>query len=272
MSLWIRIVIGVLVVIALLVALIFFFTRGLTRSADGFFQAVAQKDMARARSYLAEEFRRRVDERELEDFLASRSIAGFRSAQWSSRKVENGRGELSGSITTDTGGVVPVSLDLVKEQGAWKIYAIRKSTAGLPQERPAAAVQEPSGAEIFQLVRTSMLDFAISIQQHDMSHFRDTLSSRWQSEASAEDLGRQFAAFYGMGESLMKVAAGQPQPTSSPRFSDAGAMRIDGYYPAGSKRVVFQHTYEQDGGAWKLIGFSIEITDAPAGAASAGAP
>jgi len=272
MSLWIKIVIGIIVFIALLVALIFFLTAGLTRSADGFFQAVAQKDMAKARSFLAEEFRNRVDEHELEGFLASRSIAGFRSANWSGRSVENGRGVLTGSIITDTGGVVPISLDLIKERGSWKIYAIRRQEAGLLQEAPPVAVQPPPGEVIYHLVRTSMHDFAVSVQLRDMSHFHSTLSSRWQRQTTAEELGKQFEGFYGMGDQLLALSAGEPQPTASPQVSDTGAMRIEGYYPAGSKRVLFEHTYEQDAGDWKLIGFSVEIIDAPAASASTGAP
>ncbi len=270
MSLWIKIVIGIIVFVALIVVLVFYLTAGMTRSAEGFFQAVGQKDMAKAHSFLSEGFRANVDEHSLEGFLAANSIAGFKEAHWSSRKVENGRGVLSGSIITDTGGVVPISLELVKENGGWKIYAIRKPQAGLRTDEPQAAVQIPPGAEIFQLVATSMRDFAVSVQQEDMSYFRGTLAQRWQNQVSVEELNRIFAPFNGQGANLLKLAGARPQPTTSPVLTASNALVVEGYYPAGAKHVTFKHTYDQENGAWKLIGFQIEIVDAPASSGSAG--
>lgn len=42
MSLWIKIVIGIIVFVALIVVLAFYFTAGMTRTADGFFRRSAR--------------------------------------------------------------------------------------------------------------------------------------------------------------------------------------------------------------------------------------
>lgn len=220
--------------------------------------------MTKARSFLSEGFKSSVDEHALEGFLEANAIAGFKEAHWSSRKVENGRGSLSGSITTDTGDVVPISLELVKENGTWKIYAIRKQQVGLQTGEPRAAMELPRGAVIFQLVKTSMQNFAFSVQQQDMSHFHGTLAPRWKKQISVDELNRIFSPFFGQGANLLALSAADPQPTASPLLTADGVMVIEGYYPAGSKRAVFTHKYEQDAGTWKLVGFDLEVVDAPA--------
>lgn len=267
MSLWIKVAVGVLVLAVLAVALALRFTAGMTHTADGFFQAVGQKDMARAHAFLSEGFRRSVGEHALDAFLENNAIAGFKEAHWSSRKVENGRGSLSGSIINDTGGVVPISVDLVRENGDWKIYAIRKQRAGMPMEEPPA-LETPGGAVVRALIQASMRDFAVSVQQQDMSHFRSTLAQRWQKQVSVEELNRIFAPFHGQGMNLLKLAATEPVPTASPRVTTDRALVVEGYYPVGAKHVLFTQTYDLENGVWKLIRFNLEIADAPASARS----
>ena len=43
---------------------------------------------------------------------------------FSSRSVENGVGKVSGTLTSSTGGVMPVEYQLVKENETWKILYI----------------------------------------------------------------------------------------------------------------------------------------------------
>lgn len=267
MSLWIKIVIGIVVFIGIAVALVFYMTAGMTRAADGFFQAVGNKDMVRARSFLAEGFRSSMDEAALQAFLTGQSIAGFKEARWSSRSVENGRGTLSGSIITDTGGVVPLSMELVKERGAWRIYAIRKPQAGLSVAQSTtesvAPAELPSGAVIVDLVKTSMHDFGMSARMKNMTYFRGTLSSLWQQQASVEDLNRIFSPFFALDVDYAALDALDPEPSSTPLISADGVMKVEGYYPAGQDRLVFKQMYEQERGQWKLTGFSLKLIGPP---------
>ena len=76
-------------------------TSGMVDIADAFFAAVKQKDVAKARDYLAEDFKASTDEKALRDFLSRSAIMNFKQSNWSSRQISGGRGELVGSITTD---------------------------------------------------------------------------------------------------------------------------------------------------------------------------
>lgn len=267
MSLWIKLVMGAVVFISIVVVWVFQLTSGVSRAADAFFHAVGNKDMVRARSFLAEGFRASMNEAQLHAFLKAQSIAGFREARWSSRSIENGRGALSGSIITDTGGVVPLRMELVKEHGAWRIYAIRKQSAGVstsaPTAEPAASVQLPSGAAIMALVKTAMHDFGLSVRLRDMTHFRSTLSSLWQQEATTADLDRVFAPFFDLGVDYAALDAINPEPMSAPLIFADGVMKVEGYYPAGEDRLVFKQMYEQERGQWRLVSFNVKLVGVP---------
>lgn len=135
MKRWMKILLGVVVIFTLtistIVAVVFYSTSGMVDTANHFFNSVKQKDIAKARSYLAEDFKASTDEKALMEFLSKSAILNFRESSWSERTTSGGRGELNGSIITDTGGIVLIKMMFVKENDSWKIYAIQKPTAGL---------------------------------------------------------------------------------------------------------------------------------------------
>ncbi len=135
MKKWVKISLGVTAGIAAFVGLLFaavmYFTSGLVDTTDAFFEAVRHKDFAKARSYLSEELDRNADDKALAEFLANGVLLDFQSSSWDRREVQSNRGRLNGSITSRTGGVVPLQVTLVKERGIWKIYAMHSPTAGL---------------------------------------------------------------------------------------------------------------------------------------------
>jgi hypothetical protein len=52
----------------------------------------------------------------------------------SSRSIENSSGKLGGSVTTGTGEVIRLTMNLVKENGSWEINFISKRKSGLDSE------------------------------------------------------------------------------------------------------------------------------------------
>jgi hypothetical protein len=117
-------------------ALIFVMTAGIVDTADGFFKAIADQDLPRAKTYLSVEFAAASTPDQLKAFLDRSALSRFKSSSWNSRKIENSRGELIGKITTTDGGNIPVTIGLVKEKGAWKIYSIQKPDAGVLSGKP----------------------------------------------------------------------------------------------------------------------------------------
>lgn len=54
-----------------------------------------------------------------EDFPA---LSQYKTFSFSQRQIENNRGFLVGTMTTQSGTVYPVEIDFIKENGEWKIY------------------------------------------------------------------------------------------------------------------------------------------------------
>lgn len=126
-----KVLLGIVGVIALAIAAVFYLTADMTTVADEFFRAVKTNDMDKAYTYLSDDFKAGTSKAELHDFMVSSSLSKFKEASWQSRSFHGNRGQLVGSITTVSGGVVPVTLSFVKGEGGWRIYSIQKPSAGI---------------------------------------------------------------------------------------------------------------------------------------------
>lgn len=100
-------------------------TSGLTETADGFFRALKSQDAAKARAFLAQATSQKLDDRTLQKLMANDAIVAFKELSFPNRRVSGSRGELSGTLTTTSGGVVPVQMVLVEEAGVWKVFAFQ---------------------------------------------------------------------------------------------------------------------------------------------------
>jgi hypothetical protein len=251
----VKIGIAVAVIIVAGIASVFFLTSGMEKSADTFFNALKKNDLATARASLSEDFKAGTDENALKEFLSKGAILNFKQASWSNRQISGNRGQLDGSITTETGGVVPLKLMFVKENGDWKIYSIQKPTAGLQSEHSSPAM--PSTSEQVALVKQSMHDFLVSVKQKDMSHFESTLSRMWQQQVSTEELNAVFISVIDSGANWPAVETLEPELSSDAKIDENGVLSLTGRYPT-NPTLKFEMKYTYEGVAWKLIGFSLE--------------
>jgi hypothetical protein len=257
MKTFVKIVVGLVVFIMVAVAAVFYFTSGMVKTADAFFQSVKQQDLAKARGYLSEDFKASTDEVALRAFLTKGAILNFKEASWSERSVSGGRGELNGSITTDTKGVVPIKLMFVKESGTWKIYAIQKPTAGLQSEEASPAV--PNKADQVAMIKQAMRDFATSVNNKNMEHFRNSISQLWQKEVTTEKLNTVFAPFIEKAIDLTILEKHEPTIDGEPKLGENGRLVIKGVFPTKPSQVYFEQKFIYEGTAWKLVGLSVDI-------------
>jgi hypothetical protein len=236
--------------------LVFNLTSGLPATAEAFFEAARTGDIETARSHLSEEFRASTDAEALQRFLSASALLGYREASWSDRNIHNDRGTLTGSVITDNGGRIPLTISLVKENEAWKIYSIDKQAAGLPAE---AVLTMPSLDERTALVRRSVADFARSMEAESMAHFHTTLSSTWQRQMSVDDLDRIYGKLYGVDLELSALDALQPQFDGNPSIDGDGVLLLNGHYPGKPDAMHFEQKYVRDGDGWRLLGFGFEF-------------
>ena len=123
----------------------FYATANITKAADEFFTAVADRNFPKALALTSSEFRAATPQPEFVAFLERTSLARFKSVSWQSRSVSPGKGELEGTVSTQDGGSIPLKLVFVKENGDWHIYAFEKLPAGVVAA-PRPPGSPPAGA------------------------------------------------------------------------------------------------------------------------------
>ncbi len=252
----VKIFIGIVVVFVLAILVMFYATSGMTNTADAFFAAVKDKNIALARSYLSEDFKASTDEKTLQDFLTRKTLIKFKKASWSNRQISGGRGELTGSITTESGGTVPIKLELIKENGNWLIYSIYKPEAGIIAEESGKA---PSEREEVALINESMETFAQSVNAKDFSEFYGYISNLWRRQISTQKLNEIFKPFMDRDINLLVLKNFSPIFDGQPTLDDNGILTIKGRYPTKPSSVMFEFSYVYEGTGWKLIGARVNI-------------
>lgn len=125
-----KILAGFVVLIAAIFGFVFWATAGLPDTANSFFTRIAADDYAGAIALTTPDFRASTDRAALERFARENGFDKYQSADWSSRSFNNNLGSLEGSLRTNDGGVIPVTLQLVKADDGWRIQNVLKAQAG----------------------------------------------------------------------------------------------------------------------------------------------
>ena len=252
-----KILLGIIALIAIAISAIFFFTSDMVTTADDFFRAVKNKDIQAASAHLSEDFKASTPTNELEQYLKNNSLDKFNEADWGSRSISGGRGSLSGSVTTDAGGVIPITLNFVKGESGWKIYSIEKPASGLKEE--TSARQVPTEQEQVRLVAQSVSVFADAVSDKSMAKLHSHISNLWRQQVSIEELDEIFGGFYDFNADLRILNNYSPSFNAQPSVDENGVLEISGYYPTKPDQFKFEHSYIYEGLSWKLIGFSAYI-------------
>ena len=252
-----KIFVSIVGVIAVGLVAVFYFTSDMVSVADDFFLSARDGDIATAYSLLSDDFQSTTTQSELLAYLEDNRLVNYQEANWQNRSINGGRGELTGSITTASGGVVPISISFVKGAESWKIYSIQKPASGLQTESRAAQI--PAEADQVELVRTTIREFAESINQRSMKNFYDHSSKLWQQQTTVEEFDQAFAEFYNLGADLTVLDGYSPVFDSTPLLNEDGVLVLSGYYQTNPSQFYFEQKYIYEGLGWKLIGFRANI-------------
>ncbi|MBU1693228.1 MAG: hypothetical protein KJ726_04220 [Verrucomicrobia bacterium] len=252
-----KILLGIVVVLAIIIALAFFATSGLPKAADEFFSLVQQGKIQEAYLATAAEFRAATSEEAFAAFLESTALGGYQSASWSSRKIENNTGKLEGTVTTRDGGQIPVAVDLVKEGETWKILAVRKAEAGIVRESDRA--EPPPDAELQRLTTEAVAWLAEAVHKNDFTGFHGHISRLWQGQITADELKNVFASFVEKKIDLSPLREQTPVFSQKPAVDADGVLALEGYFPAQPNQVFFKLKFIYEHPQWKLMGINVRL-------------
>ena len=264
---------GVAALGAAVVALVFYATSGVTDAADKFFTTARGGDMAQVYALTSAELRNTTTREQLAAYVQENRFDQVAETSWSSRSIKNNLGSVEGSLTLDDGGVIPISMQLVKEADDWKISFIELRNAGLsggaaPETGPQTAAAGPGlppANVILNLARAGA----------------DRLLGAALSDAGPLGLGSElefFQAFWVEGTTVEQLRAlvtpMRSETAAAEALRDArpviervspvagGGFRAEGHLEAASWRLTFAQTYLPDGERWKMAAFDYELTDA----------
>jgi hypothetical protein len=265
-----KVLLGLAVFGAIVVALVFWMTSGLPRAADKFFTHIAANEYDAALAMTTPDFRASTDKAALEAFARSNGLDGYKSASWSSRSMDNSVGELEGTLTV-AGGSIPIKVTLVKDDGEWHIQNVRKADAGMDVDSgsaPSAPATEvdttapaaaPSAEEQQQLVAGTLSAFAESVNADDFSMLHGTGSTRFREQVSVDKLHETFAGFVEQKIDLSVLDTLTPGIDASSGIQPDGNLHLTGSYDTKPSGVHFDLLYELEDGQWSLININVKV-------------
>jgi hypothetical protein len=252
------IALGVAVVLAAVVLIfVFALTRGAVKSADNFLAQIGAGKIEAAYKETSAALRKRQTLPSFEASLKELGLTDFASVFWSNREIENDRAHLEGSVTTRTGGNVPLTMELVNEAGDWKVIYLSAPRAGVTTERAGKTLPRDDAAK--RLALDSLLAFNHSVQARSFVSFYQQISRLWQEQIAPEKLDEIFADFITKEIDISSIKEVDPILTEAPTIDSDGILILEGYYPTHPAKVYFRLKYIYEHPAWKLLGIKVNV-------------
>ncbi len=252
---WIVCLIALVLVVAAIVVMVFYWTSPITEAADRFFVSIREGKAQAAYQSTTREFQAATSEQSFMDFLKTSTIGDYDGATWSSRSVSGNTGELEGSIRTRSGGVIPLKVKLVNESGEWRVHALEKTPAGLVAD--AAAPGIPAEDELATMANSSVLQLARAVNANDFSDFYKSIAQLWRDQTTAEALRDAFRPLVDQKIDLTAIEGKAPEFTEKPMIDDKGRLVLKGRYPLPPTAANFTLKFIFEKSQWKLIGIYV---------------
>jgi hypothetical protein len=142
------------------------------------------------------------------------------------------------------------------EDAAWKLLGFSVEVKAFSSNVPAKA---PTKEEHTFLTKKSMHDFAVSVNNKSMRHFRNSVSNVLQKQLTVEELNEAYGSFINQGIDLTVLDPLEPILEDDTLINENGVLVIKGHYPTKPNKVMFEHKYIYEGEDWKLVVFGVEI-------------
>ncbi len=248
---------GLAVVGVIVVALVFGLTRGAAKAGDDFLALTSSGKIREAYESCSTTLKTQQSFEAFERAVQRLGLTEVTSASWSNREMKNDRVHLDGTGSTRAGGKVPLTMDLIKEAGNWKVVAVNVPAAGVAVA--AGEAKMPSDSELRALALDSLLAFNEAVRADDFARFHEQISAAWQEQITAEQLATAFHDFTEKHIDIGGIKDVQPIFNEPPQIDSNGVLVLSGYYPAKPNRVVFRLKYVYEHPNWKLFGIKVNV-------------
>ena len=122
----------------------------------------------------------------------------------------------------------------------------------------------PSAAEVKKLTDQSLLEFNTAVQKADFTDFYKSTAKLWQEQTTPEKLKAIFQSFIDRKFDMEQVIKKQvPTFEPAPALDADGFLVVNGAYNIIGESLTFRLNYNNEDGAWKLVGINIHSENAP---------
>ena len=248
--------------IAVLLAIIFHATSGLTTAANRLFSELNEgntKEAAQLFSPLVDDQTLEID---LKAFARRNSLDDFKSTFWSNRSIAANTGTLEGSINLEDGTTIPLAISLQKSGSDWKIFSITEKRSGVISSASLDGV--PNERDLLSMTAETTGLFVKSIKKNDFTKLYEASSRKWQNETSPQNIHKVFEPFVEFSQNtqalnyLNSLKSHTPAFTEKPFINEQSQLMIKGQYTI-KPPYIFTYIYMFEGLSWKLAGIKVEI-------------
>jgi len=230
-----------------------------TKAADSFLAQVGSGDVKGAYDSSSATLRQQQTLEQFTSSVKSLGLTEYQSASWTSFNIVNDQGTVEGTMTTKTGGPIPLKVTMIKESGTWRVSGVTSTATGV--NVPAEPKPLPSDDELKKLATTSLLDFNKSVQKKDFTNFYATLSELWKRQTTPDKLGEAFKDFVAKQINISSITDLTAVFEKKPAIGTDGTLELDGYYPTKPLKVRFALKYTYEHPNWKLMAIRVKTED-----------
>ncbi len=245
-------------------------------SAKTFFGLIANGRSSEAYESTALGFKAQQSEKHFAQTSRELGLINVLSVNSSAPEFEGNSARLEVELT-DKGGVkVPLTVTLVDERGAWRLFSVRARSSA--ESGVAANLfgsvgkglgftdglshPMPTDAEIRQLVESTLLLFDASVRAETFDGFYEEISEAWQDQVTKGKMKRAFQGFIDKKIYVDSVKGQSAVFYEPPSVSTEGLLTARGYYPGDPANIVFAMKFIYETPKWRLFGLEVSLATA----------
>jgi hypothetical protein len=252
-----------LLILVAIVMFIFRLTAPMTAEGEKFLTTLGSGSTAAAYAMTSATLQKGQTQEDFTRAVKAYGLDGYQSASWSSRNIKNDRGTLEGTVQCKSGGAVPLTIEMIKEAGTWKVLSIMGPKTGASTgpiiEKESADLPVPGKEEAAKLAATSLLAFNQAVLSKSFDKFHAGISKLWREQTTPDDLRKIFQTFIDKEIDIAAIETLTPDFKSAPAINADGFLVLEGEYPVEPGKVQFRLKFVGEANAWKLVGVKVNV-------------
>ena len=226
---------------------------------EQFLTAIEEGNIGNAYSITSSAFKEAQSQQAFSEMIAGVSIVSHEMIPWQNRTLDhNGRNSYPGKLVTSRGRTIPFLLEMMEEQGRWKILSL--TGPGRTGVGPGTWFQQvPFETEMMSLVTGTMLNFEKAIHDKNLLSFYQTMWTA-RTEISYWLFELAYQKFIDDQIDLSAVRTSKPQFVDRPkldRTSSGTLLVVNGNFDTTDGTLPFTFRYIYDHPKWMLHNINV---------------